>query len=167
MKFPKLEQSTWIILAEWNWNYLSLLVTTQFEMFATFQRNLLSVFALGTLHSQHNFLRCFSLETKIVEDWWDTETRKLIDVDAVSDKFVVFTFFRKIGFVWPPKPCCLRSYRRRPCDCARSFDFLYCVTLWVLCDLHFLQKVRRCFGTFTWNDERMVLLEPTNATISS
>lgn len=43
---------------------LALLVTSQFEMLATFQWSLLAVFAVGTFHTKHDFLGCLGLETK-------------------------------------------------------------------------------------------------------
>merc|ERR1719265_2781783 len=62
---------------------------------------------------------------------------------------VVFAFLWNTGFVWPPKPACLLSYRRFPCAISDAFPVLYCVTLCVVCFLQRLQKVLRDFGTFT------------------
>ena len=44
---------------------LALLVTSQFEMLATFQWSLLAVFAVGTFHTKHDFLGCLGLETRM------------------------------------------------------------------------------------------------------
>merc|ERR1719445_1283548 len=63
--------------------------------------------------------------------------------------FVVFAFFLKIGFDWPPKPCCLRSYLLLPWACLLSADFLYWVTLNLPCLLHLAQYVFLALGTFT------------------
>lgn len=64
---------------------------------------------------------------------------------------VVLAFFLNIGFDWPPKPFCLRSYLLLPWRNRDSLPFLYWVTLWSVCFLHSLplQKVRLCFGMFT------------------
>merc|ERR1712010_266005 len=52
--------------------------------------------------------------------------------------FVVFAFLWKTGFVWPPKPICLLSYRRLPWAKLLALPALYCVTLWTWCLRHFL-----------------------------
>lgn len=44
---------------------LTFFVTTQFEMFTSFQRNLFTELAFGTFHPQHNFLGGFSLENEL------------------------------------------------------------------------------------------------------
>merc|ERR1719191_2625918 len=62
---------------------------------------------------------------------------------------VVFAFLWKTGFVWPPKPACLLSYRRLPCAVTEALPVLYWDTLESVCLLHFLQYVRLCFGMFT------------------
>lgn len=62
---------------------------------------------------------------------------------------VVFAFFLKMGFVWPPKPFCLAAYLLSPCLRVITLPFLYCETLWTVCFLHFLQWVLSCLGTCT------------------
>merc|ERR1719386_694868 len=59
--------------------------------------------------------------------------------------FVVFAFLWKTGFVCPPKPACFLSYRRFPWTLSEALPVLYCETLWLVCFLHFLQKVLRVF----------------------
>merc|ERR1711924_563012 len=65
--------------------------------------------------------------------------------------FVVLAFFLNTGFVCPPNPDCLRSYRRFPCASREALPVLYCVTLCIWWFRHFLplQKARFAFGTFT------------------
>ena len=65
--------------------------------------------------------------------------------------FVVFAFLWKTGFVCPPNPACLLSYRRLPCATIEALPALYCVTLktWWLRHLGALQKVLVVFGAFT------------------
>ena len=37
-------------------------------------------------------------------------------VPWLTDRKIKFTFFRNTGFVWPPYPLCLRSYRLLPSE---------------------------------------------------
>lgn len=79
---------------------LSLLITSQLEMFATSQWSLFAVFAVSAFHTQHNLLGGLGLKV---------DKKDVINKMTLEEAQIEYTFFLKMGLVCPPKPCCLRS----------------------------------------------------------
>jgi len=72
---------------------LALLVTAKFKMLAALQWGLLAVFAVGTLHSQHDFLRSFGL---LSEDRLSLTTKTLLLTVVTTTTLRRMTF---LGFL--------------------------------------------------------------------
>ena len=79
---------------------LSLLVTTQFEVFASFQRILFLLLTLGALHSKYYFFSCLSLKW---QSWCNhKETISFLpscERQALSDHHTLFVYGHIVSYL--------------------------------------------------------------------
>lgn len=87
------------------------------------QHSLGSAVGLHTLKPQHNFLCGFSLKKN--NNIWLTLISQCCTCYQVKQQYnTQHTFFRKMGFVWPPYPLCFLSYLLLPAEHIQ-FNYLW------------------------------------------